>query len=156
IQLSGFLAMNPDRHFGAVLGHFNHLVRGDGESADAHRRFYDEYLAVMDLTAEFFLETVRVAFQEHDLPRGTMTWRVSPVEPHAITSTALMTVEGELDDISAPGQTVAAHDLCSAIAPDKRRHLLQKGVGHYGIFNGRKWQTEIMPEIRAFIRANDA
>jgi poly(3-hydroxybutyrate) depolymerase len=156
VQLSGFLAMNPNRHLGAVVDHFHHLVRGDGESASAHRRFYDEYLAVMDLTAEFFLETVRVAFQEHDLPRGTMTWRGSPVEPGAIGKTALMTVEGELDDISAPGQTVAAHDICPAIPHDRRRHLLQKGVGHYGIFNGRRWLTEIMPEIRGFIRASRA
>ena len=154
VQLSGFLAMNPDRHFGAVLGHFNHLVRGDGDSAEAHRRFYDEYLAVMDLPAEFFLDTVRVAFHDHELPRGEMTWRDSPVEPRAITRTALMTIEGELDDISAPGQTVAAHDICAGIPPERRRHLLQKGVGHYGIFNGRRWRAEILPAVAGFIRQN--
>jgi len=155
VQLSGFLAMNPDRHLGAVLKHYNHLVQGDGDSADAHRRFYDEYLAVMDLPAEFFLQTVKVAFQDHDLPRGTMRWRNSPVEPRAITRTALLTVEGELDDISGVGQTVAAHDICTGIPADKRRHHLQKSVGHYGIFNGRRWRAEILPVVTEFIRQAD-
>ena len=152
VQLSGFLAMNPDRHLGAVLKHYDHLVQGDGDSADAHRRFYDEYLAVMDLPAEFFLQTVKVAFQDHDLPRGTMRWRKSPVEPRAITQTALLTVEGELDDISGVGQTVAAHDICTGVPADRRRHHLQKGVGHYGIFNGRRWRAEILPKVAEFIR----
>ena len=155
VQLSGFLAMNPDRHLGAVLKHFQHLVRGDGDNAEAHRRFYDEYLAVMDLPAEFFLQTIKVAFQDHDLPRGTMRWRGSPVEPRAITQTALLTVEGELDDISGVGQTVAAHDICTAIPAAKRRHHLQKGVGHYGIFNGRRWRSDILPAVREFIRRAD-
>jgi poly(3-hydroxybutyrate) depolymerase len=155
IQLSGFLAMNPDRHLGAVLKHFQHLVRGDGDSAEAHRRFYDEYLAVMDLPAEFFLQTIKVAFQDHDLPRGTMRWRGSAVEPRTITRTALLTVEGELDDISGVGQTVAAHDICTGIPPDKRRHHLQKNVGHYGIFNGRRWRSEILPVVSEFIRRHD-
>jgi poly(3-hydroxybutyrate) depolymerase len=155
VQLSGFLAMNPDRHLGAVLKHFQHLVRGDGDSADAHRRFYDEYLAVMDLPAEFFLQTIKVAFHDHDLPRGTMRWRGSPIEPRAITRSALLTVEGELDDISGVGQTVAAHDICTGIPPHQRRHYLQKGVGHYGIFNGRRWRSEILPQVRDFIRAHD-
>jgi poly(3-hydroxybutyrate) depolymerase len=154
LQLTSFMAMNADRHLGSALKHFHHLVRGDGESAEAHRRFYDEYLAVMDLPAEFFLQTIKVAFHDHDLPCGTMTSRGNPVEPRAIRETALMTVEGELDDISGPGQTVAAHDLCAAIPADKRLHHFQKGVGHFGIFNGRRWRSDILPKIRGFIRAN--
>jgi poly(3-hydroxybutyrate) depolymerase len=154
IQLSGFMAMNVDRHLGSVMKHFHHLVKGDGESAEAHRSFYDEYLAVMDLPAEFFLQTVKVAFQDHDLPRGTMKWHGSSVEPEAISDVALLTVEGELDDISGPGQTVAAHNICTSLPPEKRRHHLQKGVGHYGIFNGRRWRSDIMPVIRDFIRAH--
>jgi poly(3-hydroxybutyrate) depolymerase len=154
LQLTSFMAMNADRHFGSALKHFQHLVRGDGDSAAAHRKFYDEYLAVMDLPAEFFLQTVKVAFHDHDLPCGTMTSRGNPIEPQAIRSTALMTIEGELDDISGPGQTVAAHDLCPTIPPEKRLHHLQKGVGHFGIFNGRRWRSEILPRVREFIRAN--
>ncbi len=155
LQLSGFMAMNADRHLGSTMKHFHHLVRGDGESAATHRRFYDEYLAVMDLPAEFFLQTVKVAFQDHDLPLGRMTWRGEPVDTRAVRRTALMTVEGELDDISASGQTVAAHDLCPGIPSAKRRHHLQTGVGHFGIFNGRRWRAEILPKISAFIRQND-
>jgi poly(3-hydroxybutyrate) depolymerase len=154
LQLTSFMAMNADRHFGSALKHFQHLVRGDGEGADAHRKFYDEYLAVMDLPAEFFLQTVKVAFHDHDLPCGTMTSRGNPIEPQAIRKTALMTIEGELDDISGPGQTVAAHDLCPSIPPDKRLHHLQKSVGHFGIFNGRRWRSEILPRVSEFIRAN--
>ncbi len=152
LQLTGFMAMNADRHLGSAMKHYHHLIRGDGESAEAHRRFYDEYLAVMDLPAEFFLQTVKVAFHDHDLPRGTMRWRNTAVDPHAIERTALMTVEGELDDISAAGQTVAAHDLCPSIPAARRRHHLQKGVGHFGIFNGRRWRSEILPNVRDFIR----
>ena len=154
IQLTGFMSMNLDRHVGAHMQLFEHLVRGDGESAAAHRRFYDEYLSVMDLPAEYYLQTVRSVFQEHALPQGRLKWRGERVEPAAIRDTGLMTVEGELDDISGVGQTEAAHDLCSAIPADRRRHLLQKGVGHYGIFNGRRWRNEILPEVRDFIRAN--
>jgi len=154
LQLTSFMAMNADRHLGSALKHFQHLVRGDGESAEAHRRFYDEYLAVMDLPAEFFLQTIKVAFHDHALPNGTMTSRGGAVEPRAIRETALMTVEGELDDISGPGQTVAAHDLCAAIPADKRYHHFQKGVGHFGIFNGRRWRSDILPKIRTFIREN--
>jgi poly(3-hydroxybutyrate) depolymerase len=155
LQLTSFMAMNADRHFGSALKHFHHLVRGDGESADAHRRFYDEYLAVMDLPAEFFLQTIKVAFHEYALPCGTMTSRGNPVEPRAIRHTALMTVEGELDDISGPGQTLAAHDLCPELPPEKHLHHLQKGVGHFGIFNGRKWRSDILPKVRDFIRQHD-
>ncbi len=154
IQLTGFMSMNLDRHVGAHLQLFEHLIRGDGESAATHRRFYDEYLSVMDLPAEYYLQTVETVFQQHALPRGTMVSRGERVEPAAITRTALMTVEGELDDISGVGQTRAAHDLCPGIPDERRRHWLQKGVGHYGIFNGRRWRNEILPRIREFIRAS--
>jgi len=156
IQLTGFMSMNLDRHVGEHVKLFRHLVRGDGESAEAHRKFYDEYLSVLDLTAEFYLQTVQQVFQEHALPRGTMKVRGMTVDPSAIEKTALMTVEGELDDISAPGQTIAAHRLCRNIPESKKLNHMQKSVGHYGIFNGRKWRDEIEPRVRAFIRANDA
>ncbi|MBI3706633.1 MAG: polyhydroxyalkanoate depolymerase [Proteobacteria bacterium] len=154
IQLSGFMGMNLDRHVGSALDHFRHLIRGDGESAAGHRRFYDEYLAVMDLPAEFFLQTVRIAFHEHSLARGTMVSRSRPIETRAIRKTALMTIEGELDDISAVGQTYAAHALCPGLPADKHKHHLQNGVGHFGIFNGRRWRTEVLPQLGDFIRAN--
>jgi poly(3-hydroxybutyrate) depolymerase len=154
LQLSGFMSLNLDRHVGSALRHFNHLVKGDGESAEGHRRFYDEYLSVMDLTAEFYLQTIKTAFQDHALPKGTMTSRGRAVEPSAIRRTALMTVEGEFDDISGIGQTAAAHELCSSLPPDRRKHHLQKSVGHFGIFNGRRWRNEVKPAIGAFIRAN--
>jgi poly(3-hydroxybutyrate) depolymerase len=151
LQLGAFIAMNFDRHVDAHMNMFRHLVVGDGESADGHRRFYDEYLSVMDVPAEYYLQTVQGIFQEHWLPKGTFEWRGHLVRPSMITRTALMTVEGELDDISAPGQTLAAHGLCPNI-PDKRRaQYLQPGVGHYGIFNGRRWREQIMPRIASFI-----
>jgi poly(3-hydroxybutyrate) depolymerase len=152
LQLTGFMTMNLDRHFGSAMRHYQHLVRGDGESAAGHRRFYDEYLSVMDLTAEFYLQTVKTAFQDHALPLGTMRSRGRKVDPAAIRKTALMTVEGELDDISGVGQTFAAHGLCTSLPDAKRRHLMQMGVGHFGIFNGKKWRGEILPQVRAFIR----
>jgi poly(3-hydroxybutyrate) depolymerase len=155
IQLGGFMSMNLDRHVGSAFKHFHHLVRGDGESAQAHRAFYDEYLAVMDLPAEFFLQTVRVVFQDHALPRGVMVSRGRAVDPRAIVGTALMTIEGERDDISGPGQTRAAHALCSSLPERKRRHHLQREVGHFGLFNGKRWRTEVLPQLRAFIRDND-
>lgn len=154
LQLTGFMTMNLDRHFGSALRHFHHLVRGDGDSAASHRRFYDEYLSVMDLTAEFYLQTVKTAFQDHALPLGTMVSRGRKVEPRAIRKTALLTVEGELDDISGVGQTYAAHRICANLANGKRKHHLQSGVGHFGIFNGKKWRTEILPQVRSFIREN--
>jgi poly(3-hydroxybutyrate) depolymerase len=154
LQLTGFMSMNIDRHVGSAMRHFQHLVRGDGDSAGAHRAFYDEYLAVMDLSAEFYLQTVKAAFQDHVLPRGVMVSRGRPVEPAAITRTALMTVEGELDDISGVGQTYAAHALCAGLPAEKHRHLMQHGVGHFGIFNGKRWRTAILPQVRDFIRAN--
>jgi poly(3-hydroxybutyrate) depolymerase len=152
LQLGGFISMNPSRHVDAHLRYFRHLVRGDGDSADQHRKFYDEYLAVMDVPAEYYIETVDRIFQRHLLPRGELDWRGIRVEPRAIETTALLTVEGELDDISAPGQTIAAHRLCSGLSQSRQQDLLQKGVGHYGIFNGRRWRERICPQIGAFIR----
>jgi poly(3-hydroxybutyrate) depolymerase len=152
MQLGAFISMNVTRHIDAHIKMYNELVRGDGEPAAARRAFYDEYMSVMDVTAEYFLQTIDHVFQRHSLPNGTFTWRGRLVEPAAIRSTALLTVEGELDDISAPGQTVAAQALCSSLSPDRRDHLLQPGVGHYGIFNGRRWRESIMPRIAFFIR----
>ena len=130
------------------------MVTGDGESADAHRAFYDEYMSVMDLTADFFLETVKTIFQDHDLADGRMLHRGDLVRPQEIRRTALMTVEGEKDDISGIGQTQAAHTLCTNIPAERRRLLVQPEVGHYGIFNGRRWRDEIQPQVATFIRAN--
>jgi poly(3-hydroxybutyrate) depolymerase len=130
------------------------LVRCDGDSAQGHREFYDEYLSVMDLDAEFYPQTVRVAFQDHALPRGTWVSRNRPVDATAIRTTALMTVEGALDDISGVGQTYAAHEICANLPADRRRHWLQPKVGHYGIFNGKRWRAEILPQVRDFIRDN--
>ena len=151
MQLSGFMTMNMDRHFGAHVKLFEHMVTGDGDSAEAHRRFYDEYLSVMDMTAEFYLQTVETVFQRHDLPKGQMMHRGRKVDPAAIKKTALLTIEGELDDISATGQTQAAHKLCRNLPKSKRKHHLQTQVGHYGIFNGRRWREQIYPVVRDFI-----
>ncbi len=153
LQLGSFVSMNPDRHVGSHFDFFHNLVKGDGESADAHRRFYDEYLSVMDLSAEFYLDTVRHVFQEHSLPNGTFRHHGVLVEPAAIERTALLTVEGELDDISGAGQTVVSHDLCRNLPAAKKMHHLQKMVGHYGIFNGRRWRQEIYPLWRQFALA---
>ncbi len=154
MQLAGFMTMNLDRHITAHLDLFKHLVRGDGESAEATRSFYDEYLSVMDLPADFYLQTVSRVFQEHALPLGRLASRGRKVEPRAITRTALLAVEGENDDICAVGQTQAALELCSGLPADKKMHHLQPKVGHYGVFNGRRWRTEIYPKVRDFIRAN--
>lgn len=156
VQLSGFMSMNLDRHVGEHMKLFRHLVRGDGESAESHRKFYDEYLSVMDVTAEFYLQTVEAVFQKHLLPKREYIYRGEKVDPAAITRTALLTVEGELDDISAVGQTTAAHELCSGLKSDQKELLIQPGVGHYGIFNGRKYREQILPVIRQFIRKHDA
>ncbi|WP_159716049.1 polyhydroxyalkanoate depolymerase [Geminicoccus flavidas] len=153
IQLSGFMAMNLDRHVEAHRGYFNSLIKGDCDSAEQHRRFYDEYLAVMDLPAEFFLQTVKTVFQDHDLPEGRMKWRGEPVDCGAIEDTVVMTVEGERDDICGLGQTEAAHRLCRNLPPENHVHYVQPGVGHYGVFNGTRWRTEIQPRIREMIRA---
>ena len=154
LQLTGFMTMNLDRHLDAHKNMFQHLVAGDGDSVAAHRKFYDEYLAVMDLPAEYYLDTIRIVFQEHQLPEGKLTHRGRKVDLAAIRKTALMTVEGENDDISGIGQTQAAHDLCTSIPAHKRIDYVQPGVGHYGVFNGSRWRAEIAPRIRDFIRSN--
>ncbi|MGB5092192.1 MAG: polyhydroxyalkanoate depolymerase [Parvibaculum sp.] len=153
VQLSGFMAMNMDRHVDAHWKFFDHMVEGDGESADKHREFYDEYLSVMDMTAEFYLQTVDEVFVKHSLPKGEFLHRGKPVRPDAITRTALMTVEGERDDISGVGQTKAAHKLAKRLPDSMRQHYEQPGVGHYGVFNGARWKAEIAPRVRAFIAA---
>jgi poly(3-hydroxybutyrate) depolymerase len=154
MQLSAFLSMNATRHVDAHINMFNELVRGDGEAAAPRQKFYDEYMSVMDVTAEYYLDTIEHIFQRHSLPLGTLTWQGERVDPSAIHKTALLTVEGALDDISAPGQTLAAQDLCSSLTALQRGHYLQPGVGHYGIFNGRRWRTEILSRIAAFIRTH--
>ena len=152
VQLAAFMSMNMDRHLHAHMGQFRAMVGGDEASAQAHRRFYDEYGAVMDLPAEFYLQTVKRIFQDHDLPLGRLTYRGEPVKPAAIRRTALLTVEGERDDICAIGQTVAALDLCSSVPNSRKRHHLQSGVGHYGVFSGSRWAREIYPRVRAMIQ----
>lgn len=153
IQLSGFLSMNLDRHITAHQRYFDHMVEGDCDSVEQHKRFYEEYLSVMDLPAEFFLQTVKDVFKEHRLPNGTMRHRGQLVDLSAIENTALMTVEGEKDDICAVGQTAAAQDLCESVPDARRFHYVQPGVGHYGVFNGTRWRTEIQPRIRDMIRS---
>ena len=157
LQLSGFMAMNMDRHMSAHKEMFQHLVAGDGESADKKQDFYDEYLAVMDLTAEFYLQTVDEVFVKHSLPKGDMMHRGERVDLLAIRNCAIMTVEGENDDISGVGQTKATHHLCANVPADKHLHHLQKDVGHYGVFNGSRFRKEIAPTISAFMhKHNDA
>ncbi|EKF41676.1 polyhydroxyalkanoate depolymerase [Nitratireductor indicus] len=156
LQLSGFMSMNLDRHITAHKEFFMHLVKNDGDSAEKHRDFYDEYLAVMDLTAEFYLQTVETVFIRHDLPKGQMKHRGKLVDPKAIRRVALLTVEGENDDISGVGQTEAAHRLCENIPADMRHHYLQPAVGHYGVFNGSRFRSEIAPRILDFMRSNPA
>lgn len=154
LQLAGFMSMNLDRHVSAHFDMFKHLVRGDGESAAATRRFYDEYHSVMDLPADFYLQTIKQVFQDHDLPLGRFVSRDRKVEPRAIERTALLTVEGERDDICAVGQTAAAHDLCTGLPAGKKMHYVQPKVGHYGVFNGNRWRSEIYPKVRDFILTN--
>lgn len=154
VQLGSFMSMNRDRHIDAHQSYFENLVKNDGDSVQKHREFYDEYLSVMDLTAEFYLDTIDQVFQRHLLARGKMTHRGRPIRPQAIKTTALMTVEGEKDDISGIGQTQAAHDLCSGIPKAKRQDYVQPDVGHYGVFNGSRWRKEIQPRVRDFIRAH--
>jgi poly(3-hydroxybutyrate) depolymerase len=152
LQLAGFMAMNLDRHVQAHWDMFNHLVEGDGESLAAKRRFYDEYRSVMDLSAAYYLQTIETVFQEHLLPRGLMVSRGRLIEPAAIRRTAMMTIEGERDDISGIGQTRAAHNLARELPDGMREHHEQAGVGHYGLFNGRRFEQEVAPRIKAFIR----
>jgi poly(3-hydroxybutyrate) depolymerase len=151
LQLSGFMAMNLDRHLTAHRHMFQHLVQGDGDAAEKHREFYDEYLAVMDLTAEFYLQTVAKVFVDHELPKGEMVHRGEPVDLLAIRRCAIMAVEGEKDDISGVGQTLAALELTPNLPEDKKVYYLQKGVGHYGVFNGSRFRSEIAPRICDFI-----
>jgi poly(3-hydroxybutyrate) depolymerase len=150
LQLSGFMAMNFDRHVTAHVDMFKHLVRGDGDSAEKHRDFYDEYMAVMDLTAEYYLQTVDSVFVRHDLPKGEMRHRGELVDLKAIRNVGLLTVEGEKDDISGLGQTYAAQELCANIPAERKEHYEQEGVGHYGVFNGSRFRKEIAPRICAF------
>jgi len=151
LQLNGFVSMNLDRHIEAHRELFQHLVRGDGDSAQKHREFYDEYLAVMDLAAEYYLQTVDTVFVRHALPLGEMTHRGRPVDPSRVKRVALLTIEGEHDDISGVGQTQAAHQLCVNIPADRKAHWLQQGVGHYGVFNGSRFRSEIAPRIADFV-----
>jgi poly(3-hydroxybutyrate) depolymerase len=155
LQLHGFVSMNLDRHIEAHRNLFQHLVAGDGDSAQKHREFYDEYLAVMDLAAEFYLQTVETVFVRHALPKGEMTHRGVRIDPSKIHRVALMTVEGENDDISGVGQTEAAHRLCVNVAPERRAHWLQPAVGHYGVFNGSRFRAEIVPRIGDFVLSNN-
>jgi len=155
VQLYSFLSMNSDRHLNAHYDYFQHLVEGDGDNADRHRAFYDEYLSVLDMTEEFYLQTIREVFQEHSLAEGKFMHRGSRVKPEAIRDIALLTVEGENDDISGIGQTQAAHDLCVNIPEGMQKDYVQPGVGHYGVFNGSRWRKEIQPTVAKFIAAHD-
>jgi poly(3-hydroxybutyrate) depolymerase len=155
LQLFAFLAMNRDRHVKAHLDLHGHLVRGETEKAEAIKTFYDEYFAVLDLTAEFYLETIDKVFQRALLAKGELTYKGQPVEPEAIRRTALLTVEGERDDICSIGQTVAAHDLVTKLKPFRKRHHMQVGVGHYGVFSGRRWETQVYPIVRNMILASE-
>ncbi|THT98695.1 polyhydroxyalkanoate depolymerase [Lampropedia puyangensis] len=154
VQLSAFMSMNLDRHQDSFTDLYHHLCQGEMDKATTTEVFYKEYFAVNDLPAEFYLETVERIFQTHDLPRGVLTVKGRVVDPRAIRRAALLTVEGERDDICAVGQTVAAQDLCSSIRPYKKVHHVQTGVGHYGVFNGRKWQQQIYPRVRELIHAS--
>ncbi|MBT6095128.1 MAG: polyhydroxyalkanoate depolymerase [Rhodospirillaceae bacterium] len=151
VQLSGFLFKNLDRHIDAQVKYFDHLVAGDGSSAEQHRSFYEEFLAVMDLPAAFFLETIETVFQDFSLARGSMTHKGLTIDPGKIKKTRLMTVEGGNDDICPPGQTLAAHDLCSGLPKSRKAHYLHPKVGHYGVFNGSRWRADIAPRVAAFI-----
>jgi poly(3-hydroxybutyrate) depolymerase len=153
LQLASFMGMNLSRHVDAHYAYFQNLVKGDGDSTDKHREFYDEYLAVMDLTEEFYIQTLEEVFQKYSLANGTMKHRGRRVDPSLITKTALLTVEGENDDISGIGQTQAAHDICANIPEHMRRDYIQPGVGHYGVFSGRRFKQEIYPRMRDFMRS---
>ncbi len=155
VQLFSFMSMNADRHRDAHWEYFENLVRGDDEPVAKHAEFYDEYLSVSDLTAEFYLQTVDIVFQQHLLPRGLLTHHGRPVQPQVIDDIALMTVEGAADDISGVGQTQAAHTLCSGLPPELRELYVDPVVGHYGVFNGRRFRQEIYPRVRDFIRKHD-
>ncbi|NBX88834.1 MAG: polyhydroxyalkanoate depolymerase [Betaproteobacteria bacterium] len=159
LQHTGFVAMNPDRHLKSHYDYFKDLIKGDNSSAESHRYFYDEYNAVLDMDADYYLETIKTVFQDFALVRGTWDVRnpdgdLERVRPQDIKGSALLTVEGELDDISGSGQTKAAHQLCKGIVPSKQQHLEVPGAGHYGIFSGRRWREIVFPQVRGFILAN--
>jgi poly(3-hydroxybutyrate) depolymerase len=153
---AGFMALNPSRHLGSHWDFYQNLVEGDLNDAEEHRRFYDEFNAVMDLPAEYYLDCIRTVFQEHQLPRGVRTVGGVRVAPEAISRQSLLTIEGELDNISGPGETRAALELCSGIPAERKRHLEVSGAGHYGIFSGRRWRTAVYPQVREFIAEADA
>ncbi|MEJ2435355.1 MAG: polyhydroxyalkanoate depolymerase, partial [Pseudolabrys sp.] len=155
VQLAAFMSMNIDRHIKAHRELYDNLAKGEEAKAAQTKAFYDEYFAVLDLTAEFYLETVQQVFQDHLLPLGRLTYQDRKVEPAAIKRTALFTVEGERDDICAVGQTLAAHDLCSSLRPYRKRHHMQAGVGHYGVFSGRTWQSQVYPLVKNVILQSD-
>ena len=156
VQVGAFMAMNLDRHVKAHVELFENLAMGEHEKARTTKSFYDEYFAVLDLAAEFYLETIAKVFQEHELPRGVLTYRGEKIDFRAIRRTALLTVEGERDDICAVGQTVAAQDICTSLRPHLRRHHMQAGVGHYGVFSGRRWKGQVYPLVRSHVLASDA
>jgi polyhydroxyalkanoate depolymerase len=155
VQLAAFMSMNIERHLKAHRELYDNIAKGEHEKAEVTKAFYDEYFAVLDLSAEFYLETVRLVFQEHALPTGALKWHGDLVEPRAIKRTMLLTVEGERDDICAVGQTVAAHDLCSGLRPYLKRHHMQPGVGHYGVFSGNRWTNQIYPLVKNVILASE-
>jgi polyhydroxyalkanoate depolymerase len=155
VQLAAFMSMNIERHLKAHRELYDNLAKGEHEKAEVTKAFYDEYFAVLDLSAEFYLETVRLVFQEHALPAGQLEYRGEPVEPRAIKRTMLLTVEGERDDICAVGQTAAAHELCSGLRPYLKRHHMQPGVGHYGVFSGNRWNNQIYPLLKNVILASE-
>lgn len=155
LQISGFMIMNIGRHVNSLTEMYANEVRGETVKADTTREFYEEYFAMMDIPAEFYLQTIEKVFIDHHLPRGIMEWRGRLINPAKIKRTALFTIEGELDDLCSPGQTLAAQDLCTSIPPFKRKHHVQTGVGHYGVFAGRRWEREIYPLCRDFIYMYD-
>jgi polyhydroxyalkanoate depolymerase len=149
------MSMNLDRHANSFKELYQHICNGDMDKAEPILTFYHEYFAMMDLPAEFYLQTIRAVFQEHWLPLGRFTYRGRPVEPGLIRRTALLTVEGEKDDICAIGQTLAAHDMCSGLRPYMKEHHMQPGAGHYGVFNGRRWDNQIYPRVRSFVHSHE-
>jgi poly(3-hydroxybutyrate) depolymerase len=156
LQHTGFVAMNPDRHLSSHYDYFLDLVRGDGDSADAHREFYDEYNAVLDMPAEYYLDTIKTVFQDFALVNGTWVVGGETVRAEDIRASAVLTIEGELDDISGAGQTRAAHGLCTGVPVERQFHFDVPGAGHYGIFSGRRWREKVYPEVRSFIASHQA
>jgi poly(3-hydroxybutyrate) depolymerase len=159
LQYTGFVAMNPSNHATSYYDYFKDLIKGDDASTDAHRKFYDEYNAVLDMDADYYLDTIKVVFQDYSLVNGTwdvkgVNGKVERVRPEDIKTTALMSVEGELDDISGSGQTQAVHDICTGVSRNMQRHYEAKGAGHYGIFSGRRWRDLVYPEVKSFILAH--